>query len=694
LPSNNPYLSVVVTTRNDDHGGDPLKRLQAFVNTFDAQWRRAGLDAEVIVVEWNPPDDRPRLAGLLRRPADCCFTLRFVEVPPELHNRLQHADVLPLFQMIGKNVGIRRARGLFVLSTNIDIIFSNELVEFLATGLKPGVLFRVDRHDIQPDYPVDAPLADQMAYCRLHQLRVHTRWGSYPVDNEGRLIAVADDIVDGRSIRLGRGWHVKEGNVQSGAYRWASQCVELFTDASAAGLSGSTVLEVDIESSPFDRHSWVNVAAVENGTVLAHTRVAGFRRLSIPLDSGNEHHVELRMRSEEISSIQSLPPFERRSALHYRVLGVRLRCDEGTGVRMFDLPADRWTNANENADVHAEPTAEGLSVETDRRKWSYAVRYGPLVAAKAGEIRFNLVCSVIEGSLTIGVLSGDAARWLPAAQFVNRHEQPGTQEFDLYVQLDRGERCWIVVSNDHPAGEGVSRFIVRELKSSADPATMLGSAPGVGPILGRAWWRKRAAGAADRAAAVLASMIGRRLLHRVVRATPAFQAVEQTLHDRERELRELTSVAYLRGFNTFLHQKRPSNLHQNACGDFQLMAREHWLALRGYSEFAMYSMNIDGLFASIACGAGITEEVLEMPACIYHLEHEKGSGWTPEGEALLRQRIAASGITWLENENVHILGTYMEWLRHPMIFNGPDWGFGDVTLAESSFAAVANEAQA
>ena len=27
-----PYLSVVVTTRNDDHGGDPLKRLQAFVN--------------------------------------------------------------------------------------------------------------------------------------------------------------------------------------------------------------------------------------------------------------------------------------------------------------------------------------------------------------------------------------------------------------------------------------------------------------------------------------------------------------------------------------------------------------------------------------------------------------------------------------------------------------------------------------
>ena len=61
-----PYLSVVVTTRNDDHGGDPLKRLQAFVNTFDAQCRRTGLDAEVVVVEWNPPADRQRLHRLVR----------------------------------------------------------------------------------------------------------------------------------------------------------------------------------------------------------------------------------------------------------------------------------------------------------------------------------------------------------------------------------------------------------------------------------------------------------------------------------------------------------------------------------------------------------------------------------------------------------------------------------------------------
>ena len=84
-----PYLSVVVTSRNDDHGGDPLKRLQAFVNCFDAQCLRTGLDAEIIIVEWNPPEDKPRLQTLVRWPSPCVCTYRFITVPPELHGTLE-----------------------------------------------------------------------------------------------------------------------------------------------------------------------------------------------------------------------------------------------------------------------------------------------------------------------------------------------------------------------------------------------------------------------------------------------------------------------------------------------------------------------------------------------------------------------------------------------------------------------------
>ena len=74
--SDQPYLSVVVASRNDTHGGDPLARLQALVNSFGAQCHRFGLDAELIVVEWNPPPDRPRLRDAVRVPSPCGIALR------------------------------------------------------------------------------------------------------------------------------------------------------------------------------------------------------------------------------------------------------------------------------------------------------------------------------------------------------------------------------------------------------------------------------------------------------------------------------------------------------------------------------------------------------------------------------------------------------------------------------------------
>src|SRR5437588_6769749 len=106
MTDTDPYLSVVVTSRNDDHGQSLLRRMQTFVNALIGQCKRHGLPAELLLVEWNPPADRPRLAEALRWPADTgpC-RVRLIEVPPGLHRRFQHSEALPLFQMIGKNVG-------------------------------------------------------------------------------------------------------------------------------------------------------------------------------------------------------------------------------------------------------------------------------------------------------------------------------------------------------------------------------------------------------------------------------------------------------------------------------------------------------------------------------------------------------------------------------------------------------------
>ena len=173
-------LSVVATARNDDHGGNLLGRMQIFVDSLLAQCREHRLGAELVLVEWNPVPDRPRLAQALSwSGVDAPGRVRIVEVPSELHRRFRYADQLPLYQMIAKNAGIRRARGRFVLATNIDILFSDELMRFLAGGrLREGRLYRVERYDVPSDVPNGHDVGDRLAYCRAHVMRHHYREGS------------------------------------------------------------------------------------------------------------------------------------------------------------------------------------------------------------------------------------------------------------------------------------------------------------------------------------------------------------------------------------------------------------------------------------------------------------------------------------------------------------------------------------
>lgn len=170
-----PYLSVVATARNDDHGGSPLYRMQLFVDGLIAQCDRHKLPAELVLVEWNPPQDRPRLAEVLRWPeSEGWCRVRIVEVPHELHATLEHSDRLPLYQMIAKNVGIRRARGEFVLATNIDILFSDPLMEQLAArALDPLRVYRVDRVDVPAEIDPAWPIEHQLEFCRARAIRVN-----------------------------------------------------------------------------------------------------------------------------------------------------------------------------------------------------------------------------------------------------------------------------------------------------------------------------------------------------------------------------------------------------------------------------------------------------------------------------------------------------------------------------------------
>lgn len=169
----NPLCSVVVTSRNDGHGGDILKRMRLFVNGLFEQSRRHQVPLELIFVEWNPPADRPLLQEVLPKPGpDDLSTLRYILVPEEIQQSFKRAREIPLFQMIAKNVGIRRARANWILCTNIDLLFSDELFQIMARGgLREGHFYRANRCDVPDGIDPAWPLDQQLQWCSQNIMR-------------------------------------------------------------------------------------------------------------------------------------------------------------------------------------------------------------------------------------------------------------------------------------------------------------------------------------------------------------------------------------------------------------------------------------------------------------------------------------------------------------------------------------------
>jgi hypothetical protein len=172
------YLSIVAVSRNDDHGDKLLYRMQAFVDGVIEQSLRHEVLVELILVEWNPPDHRPSLAEALKIPKEKKYCdVRIIQVLKEVHQKVDPSDKFPLFQMIGKNVGIRRARGEYVLATNIDILFSDEIFSyFKQKKLKPGEVYRVDRLDIPSQLPEKVPYETVLNFCKTHFFRINARY--------------------------------------------------------------------------------------------------------------------------------------------------------------------------------------------------------------------------------------------------------------------------------------------------------------------------------------------------------------------------------------------------------------------------------------------------------------------------------------------------------------------------------------
>jgi len=149
----NPYLSIIINSRNDNYQGGGFIRMQAAINNLVNQAKKYHLRAELIIVDWNPPQDKPLLKEALSLPSDLGpLTVRFIVVPHSIHEKYHASVRLNLIWAAAMNVGIRRARGEFILPTNSDILLSDELVQFLASEkLKKDLFYRAIRYELPKD---------------------------------------------------------------------------------------------------------------------------------------------------------------------------------------------------------------------------------------------------------------------------------------------------------------------------------------------------------------------------------------------------------------------------------------------------------------------------------------------------------------------------------------------------------------
>ena len=127
------------------------------------------------------------------------------------------------------------------------------------------------------------------------------------------------------------------------------------------------------------------------------------------------------------------------------------------------------------------------------------------------------------------------------------------------------------------------------------------------------------------------------------------------------------------------------SLHTNACGDFTLLSKEHWLSLRGYPEWEIFSWHIDSVFLYQADQNGVAEIDLPERCRVYHIEHGKGSGYTPEGANILFDRLKSKEIAYIDWPQFLQIVAEMDRAKkrgERTLYNSASWGMANVALPE------------
>ena len=139
-------ISAVIISRNDNYGGHLNERaiyaINSAINTYD----------EVFYIDWN--SETHSLLYDIKDNLQLKGNLKHIVITPEIASILTNNDpqAQKCCEVLARNIGIRRATGDYIVSTNIDIIHpKREDIENIINSSDNNTIYTLSRREVTWD---------------------------------------------------------------------------------------------------------------------------------------------------------------------------------------------------------------------------------------------------------------------------------------------------------------------------------------------------------------------------------------------------------------------------------------------------------------------------------------------------------------------------------------------------------------